>query len=93
MLKPTKDKEAIKAIADYMSPILFYCPVEEMKGLVGEFKLDNITKNILTRIEKLGYHKDEPKKIYNPTTKNKYTVQPIKPDQYLQGIMKHKETL
>jgi len=59
MLKPTQDKAAIKAVANIISPQLFYGQTaKQMKGLFGEYHLNECTNTILMALEKLGYHKD-----------------------------------
>lgn len=61
MLKPTQDKEAITAVATILSPVLFYgVKIEDMKGKVGEYTLDKVTKKILIALDELGYHKGLP---------------------------------
>jgi hypothetical protein len=81
-MKPTKDKKLIEEITAILYGNFHTWKESSYYGLskINQKNWRTYGEEITKIIEKLGYHKDEPKTIYNPVTKRTYKVRSIKHD-------------
>jgi len=77
-MKPTKDKKLIEEITVELYGYFHTWKEHSYYGLskINQENWRTYGEEVAKIIEKFGYHKDEPLKIYNPVTHKYYPVIP-----------------